>query len=65
MQFRPLTEGMDTTTPSGELLFNMVASLAQFERALIRECVNAGLAAARKRGRVEGGPERSRTRRWN
>jgi DNA invertase Pin-like site-specific DNA recombinase len=56
---------MDTTTPSGELLFNMVASLAQFERALIRECVNAGLAAARKRGRVEGGPERSRTRRWN
>ena len=62
VQFRSLTEGMDTTTPSGELLFNMVASLAQFERALIRERVNAGLAAARKRGRVGG---RSRTRRWS
>lgn len=56
VQFRSLTEGMDTTTPSGELLFNMVASLAQFERALIRERVNAGLAAARKRGRVGGRP---------
>ena len=47
---------MDTTTPSGELLFNIVASLAQFERALIRERVNAGLAAAKKRGRVGGRP---------
>ena len=56
VQFRSLTEGMDTTTPSGELLFNMVASLAQFERALIRERVNAGLAAARKRGRIGGRP---------
>ena len=56
VQFRSLTEGMDTTTPSGELLFNMVASLAQFERALIRERVTAGLAAARKRGRVGGRP---------
>jgi DNA invertase Pin-like site-specific DNA recombinase len=56
VQFRSLTEGMDTTTPSGELLFNMVASLAQFERALIRERVNAGLAAARKRGKVGGRP---------
>ena len=56
VQFRSLTEGMDTTTPSGELLFNMVASLAQFERALIRERVNAGLAAARRRGRVGGRP---------
>ena len=54
--FRSLTEGMDTTTPSGELLFNMVASLAQFERALICERVNAGLAAARKRGRIGGRP---------
>ena len=54
--FKSLTEGMDTTTPSGELLFNIVASLAQFERSLIRERVNAGLAAARKRGRVGGRP---------
>lgn len=56
VRFRSLTEGMDTTTPSGELLFNIVASLAQFERALIRERVNAGLAAAKKRGRVGGRP---------
>ena len=54
--FRSLTEGMDTTTPSGELLFNIVASLAQFERSLIRERVNAGLEAARLRGRVGGRP---------
>ena len=47
---------MNTTTPSGEILFDIVASLAQFERSLIRERVNAGLAAARKRGRVGGRP---------
>ena len=56
VRFRSLTEGMDMTTPSGELLFDMIASLAQFERALIRERVNAGLEAARKRGRVGGRP---------
>ena len=54
--FKSLIEGMDTTTLSGELLFNIVASLAQFERNLIRERVNAGLAAARRRGRVGGRP---------
>ena len=63
VRFRSLTEGMDTTTPSGELLFNMVASLAQFERALIRERVNAGLEAARKRGRVGGRPRAIRDER--
>ena len=56
MLFKSLTEGMDTTTPSGELLFNIVASLAQFERSLIREREDAGLAAAKKRGRVGGRP---------
>lgn len=56
VRFRSLTEGMDTTTPSGELLFNIVASVAQFERSLIRERVNAGLEAARKRGRIGGRP---------
>ena len=54
--FRSLTEGMDTTTPSGELLFNVVTSLAQFERSPIRERVNAGLGAARLRCRVGGRP---------
>ena len=54
--FRSITEQMDTTTPHGEFLFNVFGSLAQFERALIRERVNAGLAAARRRGRVGGRP---------
>lgn len=54
--FRSLTEGMDTTTASGELLFHVFAALAQYERALIRERVTAGLAAARKRGKVGGRP---------
>jgi len=54
--FRSITEQMDTTTPHGEFLFNVFGSLAQFERALIRERVNAGLAAAKRRGRVGGRP---------
>jgi len=54
--FRSLTEGMDTTTASGELLFNVFGALAQYERALIQERVVAGLTAARNRGRVGGRP---------
>jgi DNA invertase Pin-like site-specific DNA recombinase len=54
--FRSLTEGMDTTTASGELLFHLFGALAQYERALIQERVVAGLAAARRRGRVGGRP---------
>ena len=54
--FRSVTEQMDTTTPHGEFLFNVFGSLAQFERALIRERVNAGLAAAKRRGRIGGRP---------
>lgn len=54
--FRSLTEGMDTTTASGELLFHVFGALAQFERALTRERVAAGLAAARRRGRIGGRP---------
>ena len=54
--FRSLTEQMDTTTPHGEFLFNIFASLAQYERALIKERVTAGLAAARRRGRRGGRP---------
>ena len=44
--FRSLTEGMDTTTASGELLFHVFGALAQYERALTKERVTAGLAAA-------------------
>jgi DNA invertase Pin-like site-specific DNA recombinase len=54
--FRSLTEGMDTTTASGELFFHIFGALAQFERALIKERVTAGLAAARHRGRIGGRP---------
>ncbi len=54
--FRSLTEGMDTTTPSGELLFQVFGALAQYERALTRERVRAGLAAAKRRGRQGGRP---------
>lgn len=53
--FRSLCDGaIDTTTASGHLIFGIFASLAQFERALIVERTNAGLAAARARGRVGG-----------
>jgi DNA invertase Pin-like site-specific DNA recombinase len=54
--FRSLTEQMDTTTPHGEFLFNIFGALAQYERALIKERVMAGLAAARRRGRKGGRP---------
>ena len=47
---------VDTTTPHGKFLFSIFASLAEFERALIIERVNAGLKAARARGKVGGAP---------
>src|SRR5215217_8449322 len=53
---RSLTERIDTTTPQGELLFSIFGALAQYERALTRERVMAGLAAARRRGRRGGRP---------
>src|ERR1039457_3189669 len=52
--FRSLTEGMDPTTPSGELLFHVVGALAQYERAWTQERVVAGLAAAKRRARIGG-----------
>lgn len=54
--FRSLTEGMDTTTAGGRLVFHFFGALAEFERDLIRERTMAGLAAARARGRVGGRP---------
>lgn len=50
--FRSLTENIDTTTPAGRMLMQMVGSFAEFERAMIRERTSAGLAAARAEGRV-------------
>jgi DNA invertase Pin-like site-specific DNA recombinase len=56
--FRSLSEAMDTHTPHGELLFSFFGALAQYERALTRERVLAGLAAAKRRGRRGGRPPR-------
>ncbi|MDP1543079.1 MAG: recombinase family protein [Polycyclovorans sp.] len=52
--FRSLTESIDTTTAGGKLIFHIFASLAEFERSIIRERTNAGLVAARARGRKGG-----------
>lgn len=49
-----LTEGIDTSTPGGQLIFHIFAALAQFERDLIRERTRIGLDAARARGRKPG-----------
>ena len=51
-----LNDPIDTTTPQGRLVFNIFASLAEFERDLIRERTQAGLKAARARGRKGGRP---------
>lgn len=58
VQFISLTESIDTTTTGGILVFNIFASLAQFERDLIVERTNAGLVAARARGRKGGRPRK-------
>lgn len=52
--FRSLSEGVDTTTPGGTLVFHLFGALAQFERDLIRERTRAGLKAAEARGRKGG-----------
>src|SRR5271165_2615826 len=57
VELRSLTENIDTTTPSGKLTFHIFAALAEFERDILRQRVNAGLKAARRRGRVGGRPK--------
>ena len=57
-----LNDPIDTTSAQGRLVFNLFASLAEFERELIRERTQAGLTAARARGRAGGRPT-SATRR--
>ena len=52
--FRSITEAIDTTTPAGRMMMQMVGAFAEFERAMIRERTSAGLAAARAEGRVGG-----------
>ena len=52
--FKSLTESIDTTTPAGRMMMQMVGSFAEFEREMIRERTSAGLDAARKEGRIGG-----------
>jgi len=52
--FKSLNENIDTTTASGKLIFHIFCSLAEFERSLIRERINAGITAAKLRGKVIG-----------
>lgn len=56
--FISLKESIDTTTSTGRLMFHIVASLAEFERDIIRERTMAGLTAARARGRIGGRPKK-------
>jgi DNA invertase Pin-like site-specific DNA recombinase len=58
VQLKSLNENLiDTTTPSGKFLFGIFGLMAEFERDMLRQRTNAGLAAARKRGRVGGRPK--------
>jgi DNA invertase Pin-like site-specific DNA recombinase len=55
--FKSVTESIDTTTTGGKLVFHIFGALAEFERNLIKERTNAGLEAARARGRKGGRPK--------
>ena len=54
IQFRSLTDGIDTSTTAGRFFFHVMAALAQMERELVHERTMAGLSAARARGRLGG-----------
>jgi DNA invertase Pin-like site-specific DNA recombinase len=56
VDFVSLHEGVDTSTPNGRLVFGIFASIAEFERELIRDRVRSGLAAARSKGKRLGRP---------
>jgi DNA invertase Pin-like site-specific DNA recombinase len=56
MELKSLKENIDTTTPTGRLMFYLMAALAEFERDIISERTQAGLEAARARGRLGGRP---------
>jgi DNA invertase Pin-like site-specific DNA recombinase len=56
IEFISLHEGVDTSTPNGPLVFGIFASIAEFERELIRDRVKSGIAAARSKGKTLGRP---------
>jgi DNA invertase Pin-like site-specific DNA recombinase len=55
--FKSLQENIDTTTSGGKLVFHIFGALAEFEREIIKECTQAGLASARSRGKVGERPK--------
>jgi DNA invertase Pin-like site-specific DNA recombinase len=52
--FRSLTEAIDTTSPAGRMMMQIVGTFAEFERAMLRERTRSGLDAARTQGRIGG-----------
>jgi len=56
IDFVSVTEAVDTSLPAGEMLFQMIGAVAQFERSLIAERVKSGLANARPNGKILGRP---------
>jgi DNA invertase Pin-like site-specific DNA recombinase len=63
--FKSLQESIDTSTSGGKLIFHMFSALAEFERDLIQERTQAGLKAARARGKMGGRPPLLDTRQIN
>ena len=61
IELKSLKENIDTTTPTGKLMFHIVGAMAEFERDVIRERTTAGLEAARARGRKGGRPKATET----
>jgi DNA invertase Pin-like site-specific DNA recombinase len=57
IDFISLHEGVDTSTPNGRLVFGIFASIAEFERELIRDRVRSGMAAAKAKGKIIGRPK--------
>jgi DNA invertase Pin-like site-specific DNA recombinase len=54
VEFRGLTEAIDTTTPAGRMMMQMVGAFAEFERSMLKERTKVGLDAAREEGRIGG-----------
>jgi len=52
--FRSLTEAVDTTTPAGRMMMQMISAFAEFEKCMLKERTKAGLDAAREQGRIGG-----------
>lgn len=59
--FRSLTESIDTTSPGGRMMMQIIGTFAEFERSMLRERTRIGLDAARKQGRVGGRPPKLAT----